>query len=432
MKAFITSLQRTRISSGWLFAFVAAFQVFALASVVSAAAASERSALSSGQNVVFVTSIVTGALLPTSQRCQDPISLLPKDFDASRGDLTGLQKVMACLHLDAYAASTKPLQFNGSDPKNLCSVVWEKGEPQWFDPKERKILALHGTKQKRIPTRAELLAQGFKVRTAPERNAYLLASEKIRNRMAGVCCAGETACLSAMRAVRVTSCVSEADQNPKLVDPCADVNGEYLMSNVEKRELQEFTLGKPRDRVLSGGIVLSPYVFASGNSVAAEATVRHELGHACTVIRRQISALKGAENAMNASESLDAQMSGSCNGSFVNDTAYVGVFNGASADAGEKVLSCLKVQTKKSLEPKSTVFFEETCEGFKLEEGIAEGLSIAGTQNLIPNGYPNRFCRATPSRQHMASAEVLACLLNNDPRLRAKFRSSLGCDGAAQ
>ncbi len=397
----------------------------------AATTASARSSERIGEDVVFLASESARALAPQSSRCAEPENLIPKAFGKD-DPLPGTQKVMACLYLDQFAASSKPLTFTSSDPQNPCSVKWKNGVPLWADPAQRKIMAAHGTAKKVLKSRKQMFAEGYKVRTAEQRRSYLAGIEQIRDQMAPSCCGEDRACLGAMKQLRIAQCSAEGDRDPNKPDSCTYANGYFDLSAEEKATFRDSLVGNPLKAILPGGIVLSPYLDRNGNAVALEATIRHELGHACTSIRRQATILKGGLNAFRSSESLDAQINGACDLGDTNKVAYADILSASSGASAARVFDCVRVLSEKSSDSKSTAFFEESCEASKLEEGMAEAIALSETEPLVPKGFPDRICYGLPSTRHMASADVFACLIRNNPKFRARLSAELSCEGSAR
>ncbi|RYZ87872.1 MAG: hypothetical protein EOP06_11925 [Proteobacteria bacterium] len=410
----------------WIFKFGLSSIMCALFLVPAFAQTNRNGNSESATGLVDVVSLLSEHVSGSKANCSADSLLDPK---SATKPTSRLSNMMVCLQLSAYAESKKELKFNEEDPPNLCttSELWPGGSPPWKTAASRVALAAHGTLSAVPATRASFVASGWKVRTASERDAYLESIETMRDRVATACCGPDQSCGSLMRSIKVMSCVSAADQNSALSDDCTLNNGVYDHTPEQNKALKEIVAGNKGVEVQVGTIILSPYVDAKGNPKAPFATVQHEFGHACSFIKKQIAAKKPETHpGFIAREWMDAWFNNACDaGEEVNRLAYGSMLSNTNLSA--KVFECIAGLPQHSLNPSSSAYFEKSCPLRKMEEAMAEALSIAVTQPLVPNGFPTRFCGASPSRVHPAMADVFACAVKNDGRIRAQLSSAYSC-----
>ncbi|RYZ72189.1 MAG: hypothetical protein EOP05_11290 [Proteobacteria bacterium] len=352
----------------------------------------------------------------------------PKSGAAAKKDVPAMT---VCLHLGAYSAAVAPLTFTPADPVNPCVIhpEWSTGKPPWTVASNRPAMAVHATVKAVAPKRVDVLKNGFRVRGAAERVAYLKSIELRRDEFALSCCGSNSRCTDAMKAVRVLSCSSDADKDPNQPDHCALLSGYFEFNQVEKSNISALVAGNQFTGIQSGSVILSPYVTATGEDYASAKIINHELGHACSFIRRQVGATEilGIDRA-GSNKSLAAWNDGTCGiGSDVDKEAYGPMMNQVGFSL--KVADCISNLARRSTDPASTAFFENSCPASKSEEGMAEAFAISQTKPLVPKAFPNWLCSARPSTRHPAMSDVLACVLKNDASTRQRLAREYGCKG---
>jgi hypothetical protein len=350
-----------------------------------------------------------------------------------------------------------PKKFDTKNPYGLCAPIWKSPVPGWTRPEAQKALQVYGTSDfQPLPRNEYMRLKGFSVLREQGRAALIKQTDDIREGSAKACCGTDSDCLSAMRGVRVSVCSSPADQDPSQPDPCEAVGGSYNLTTKEnavmaltmKDSVTLFSTGLPSQtskvieeaRALLGGtsmlleaypatgeIVLSPYVTSRGEPISEMGTLRHEFGHACSFIKRQIAAKPGKsrarENAMSffmrrgTSCELDPDVHKAAYGSLLKET-------GASRD----VEACLLDLARQSTVETSSAYIPNSCQLNKIEEATAEAFAFY-TLPIMPDSFPDRACSRLPSTKHPASVDVFTCVIKADARKRREFAGKYRCEG---
>jgi hypothetical protein len=361
-----------------------------------------------------------------------------------------------CSVLDHLAKDGRPGLFDTQNPYGLCAPVWGQPLPEWTRPSVQASLQTYASADWIAPTRNQYLAQGFKLLTPDARQTILRDALRLREESTKLCCGSDVACTNLMRQVRVEFCTSEADQDPSKQDPCLFSAGVYALSTVEQAEVAS-TLKNSLDadpgvairrivdeanRTLtangvlfasypvSGGIRLGPYANRNGEAQASPGTLRHEFGHACSFIKRQIEASPGRPSSDHAARTFFDRYGFPC---AINDervrSAYGPLLKTLGAD--DNVELCLIDLAKKSTDPNSSAFIANSCPINKIEEATAEAFSLLSLK-LQPDAYPQRACAMRPSKLHPASTDVFTCIVKGDARIRRRMMAAYACQESAQ
>jgi hypothetical protein len=346
-----------------------------------------------------------------------------------------------------------------------CQSMWKDGTPPWNAwPDVHARASVWASKDFKAPTRNEVLnARGWHPGDPREIDAFLKHAESIRDQTASECCKGlqdeeNAECLSAFHGVEVSVCHDEAaERNPDAPDPCLAKTGGYVLSaeastrigmlltesisvvddamnkaggdmeywREQTRESRKKLPKKPGEHLpIHGGIQFPPFFSGDGISSTPDHMIRHELGHACSDIRRQISAIKpGPQRMAQFFAWLPELGDNFCDLYEPNQEAYKPLFK--DIEGGDSILKCLIKENSDSQSPFHPAHIDKDCPAKKLEEASAEALGFLFNTKEITQSVPYPTCDYNPSRIHQASALVFKCLIRNSQSFKARVERDL-------
>ncbi|MES2857454.1 MAG: hypothetical protein V4692_16405, partial [Bdellovibrionota bacterium] len=229
-----------------------------------------------------------------------------------------------CSIIDSYPAQIRPGQYALAE-KNVCTPIWVKGIAPWQRPENRRALIEYGTSKQKHATTHLNHRRGSRYAT-PQEQVKIIEDAKIeRVKVSAECCGSNVACKAAMDKVEFKFCEQSKDWTKP--DRCLSPVASFYMSNgnlrniidtsiqIAQKNFPKLTLNERRNlesmvekkepRASSefdfspGWVKMTNYVFGEGNTFVSEATLRHELGHACSHVQRQL-ALKDPKRQLGA------------------------------------------------------------------------------------------------------------------------------------
>lgn len=309
------------------------------------------------------------------------------------------------------------------------------------------------------------------------RRHLLRRIDDIRRESADFCCGDDPTCQSAMREVEVSIC--QPSEDPNRPDPCV-FGGSYRMpgagytalyrllrgqqaSRVKMRmnnapaahtdggeksgprvlmELGELvernlkgvrtTLG-PDDRpprLLRGQIVLSSYVDRRRGVEALEPVIRHEFGHACSMIRMQEGALgPDPARALRAVQWLD-RAKRRCESDIDLSEAYLDFWSdlGESRGLGRCLQKLAELNQSGAIDKPCS----NLCPGHYLEEAVGIAFSLlTGDVSGAPGAVFPNTCHHVRDGQHPLVSDVVDCLAQHSSRFRRRLRVTYQCFNAS-
>jgi hypothetical protein len=287
----------------------------------------------------------------------------------------------------------------------------------------------------------------------------------IREDAADLCCQDDVRCKSAMKSVEISLCKPlEGGESP---DPCV-FGGSYTMSGegystifgtIQRtysteagsglREIAEKNLGYyGPNRVtaqfsanpssvrakagptypLTGKIVLTSYVSEKEGLAALIPTLNHELGHACSMIRMQMSAVSkdvSLDKATRAVEWLNL-VKDRCDSNVKLSEAYYDFWEGLGESRG--LAQCLykiaEMNQKQQVDRKC----EKLCPGHYLEEGVGIAFSLLNgdLKGRADSVFPTT-CDHVRDGQHPMVSDVVDCLAQHSERFRRRLSEAYNC-----
>ncbi len=275
---------------------------------------------------------------------------------------------------------------------------------------------------------------------------------EVKNEMAAFCCGKDEACHEAMGSVPVTLCKSKAGKNQP--DPCV-FGGSYQFTASEYRQvfrsLWQDLKGAPRgalsvlqrnlsaedmhmkksevqSTVLPGKIVLSSYININHGIATLEPVLRHELGHACSMIKSQINARRISaepEKAMRALQWLDHSRD-RCEPGLKAPQAYYDFWE--SLGESPSLAKCFYHLAQLNQDQKIDRPCRNICASQVLEEsvGIAFSLLTGELKGQPEAAFPNT-CNHVRDGQHPMVADVVECLSRYSPRFRERMSAAYRC-----
>lgn len=377
-----------------------------------------------------------------------------------------------CTGLETYRQVKQPvsLNFTQSDPPHLCGNYWQDGVSPFLTNKEIifNYAHLNQPKDKQAsnkdgivytgPTRADANREGLIVGTATQIGALLEEAKTELKKMENLCCGEDIICKEALKKVEIDVCRDpKADRDPSLPDACYAYRSSYFYSFQNQDDdnrfmslVEEAAAGTRQyertykfiksqnsgwfskkkspstNSPLAGKIVLSPYFVNS--APYSRHNIRHEIGHACSAIRRQQQILKKNSESSEVAEDWLDQASGECRISRLTGVAMQNVFKTISTS--DRLFKCTLVLAQASTQKGSLGFVSKACPRQQIEEGygyIFDMVANIKDGTIIPSLYPNRICTTRPSDHHPHQVELAKCLFLSEPALLQEAQDKLKC-----
>lgn len=412
------------------------FILWLLIAVAARASAAETAAAAVNASVFEAPEVVAAQLVERASGYAGsaPVACFDQPPGPSSAALERTRKF--CSLLSEYGSSKKPLAGMGAgsaaasgELPNLCSAVWAGGKPPVLTPEQKSVMQKYGTRDRETRSRSAMLADGYAVLTPEQRTANLKVYGRIRDEMASTCCGSDDACSKAVSRVRLLYCSSAADKNPSLKDSCTGEPGSFSLSDAEAKGLDDANTYGRAAAVVSGRIVLNPYIDQSGRLVAAPETFRHEMGHVCSIVRKQLAGAGDSHAAFNTRELMLGQLYGSCS---MPDVMVKPVYDelGRAVSLESGVTDCLRRLAAQADNPKSSLFVKDSCYPARVEEGFAETMAVLGSNPVAPRIFPQRACKSPSSRYHPASWDTFACVARHSAVVRKRLSDAFVCEAA--
>ena len=263
------------------------------------------------------------------------------------------------------------------------------------------------------------MAEPFKARVAA-----------IRRDASNFCCGGDRACAGAMARVAIGYCQSAA--RPGEPDPCV-FGGTYRMAGAAYPAMFA-ELARPdgetsRSFPFAGDIRLTTYAPLDGGVATLEPTLRHELGHACSMIKMQLAANDRAGEREGQRERATKWLEGVKNRCDVNaelSDAYADFWE--SVGESRELAGCFMKLAKANRDGRVDRPCSHLCPGHYLEEaaGVAFSLLTGDLDGGPSASFPNT-CDHVRDGQHPMVGDVVDCLAQHSPRFRARLAAGQRC-----
>lgn len=294
--------------------------------------------------------------------------------------------------------------------------------------------------------------------------ALLRQVEEIRGEAAAVCCGSDGECRASFDRVEISICRPQGDGDAP--DPCV-FGGRYDMSGAsyttmyrslyrlyarpETAELREIAArnlrpdqldplrslpalslaGPDAFRPIGGKIVLTSYVPEKEGYRALDPTIRHEFGHACSMIRMQLAATGGLRvktraRALRAMQWLD-RVKERCSSSGELSEAYYDFWE--SIGETRAFASCIYRLTSLNQQQRIDRPCDRLCPGHYLEEavGIAFSFLTGDLADRTSSPFPNT-CHHVRDGQHPMVSDVVECLGQHSARFRNRVHRAFRCE----
>lgn len=345
-----------------------------------------------------------------------------------------------------------------SENSHVCTPYYKDGKPHWEDPALKLELQTYATKDAIPKSRSDFEKEGYTIATLAQEKELITKLTQIRADLTPSCCGSDTACQEALQSVTLRLCRnSAADNNSNSPDACTLTDGYFQASpsaadqyqilktiyggarteadrayirDVTKRSEAEVdqtlkATGAVRSTVpVPGEVVVSPY-FADGFAKVRDRTLRHEVAHACSSIKRQLSALRGNSDAA-ISLAIQQRRDDVCSLHPKAINAYAHLLE--DVRESRVVSKCLYQLALNSNDPTSYAYVPKSCAGSKLEEGFAIARSLLEAPfPIVPKTFPARECSSLPSTKHPASGAVADCIVRHSTAFRSKLERELKC-----
>jgi hypothetical protein len=392
----------------------------------------------------------------------------PETESERRSEFPEIESIF-CSSLEPYQnfpASTK-LTFQLQDPPNVCVPIWKDGISPYLKPDAKPLnfrenrgnISVKGVAYV-PPTRSEVLARGYSMATDEQMTALRNETELQLGKMIPICCGDDDICKNAMKEVKFEFCRDpEADKDSTKPDGCygnqtssfelitsdSDATSflSFIARLVKPEQQSEFERGYgiPIDQLkddqlsaegalkspLPGRIQLTPY-FKKGVSKASDNLI-HEMGHACSAIRRQSSLFrKNQDSSLIATSFANQALSADCGLTESDIIAYRKVL--APISGSSDLVGCIVDMANASKDRTSSTFVDGACPRKHLEESSAEVYSMISQikhGKLVPGIFPNRLCGSTSSDIHPHVSELFKCILTKTPGTISQLKENLSC-----
>ncbi len=342
--------------------------------------------------------------------------------------------------------------------------MWPSKTPYWQKGDGKKAIAaiVNNRYSSTPPSRKDILAiPGVALASAEDNQKFLQHIRDLRADVMDPCCGKDEECRKAMESVEPYICSESAvNQDPTKEDPCYNRPGSYgggsnsdfqkywnmmmfakdqvkffrpqdiasfkKWADEAKSSIQPELYGKP----IVGNIIVSPYT-DGGERTIGDSSLRHEYGHACSDIQRQLQMYRS--NSISAFNSLlrvyrDPGDPWAC----ALDPTYNQVFQDIldNVPNGYAVMNCVFGIAWQVNNLKSQGFQDGGCPASKLEEGTA--MVFEQLTSISTYSDPDGLCWGVPSHIHPHNSHIFECLLQNSEDFRQKAKKALSCDKVAK
>jgi hypothetical protein len=337
----------------------------------------------------------------------------------------------------------------GNEPQNkpLCSVFW----PNHKAPFEQILKSNPESLNKwsadvKNPSQVEMAASGQKLGSLEEMGQIEKKYFEYRDKLKTECCHNDSTCIQAFQKIPLEFCKSPDD--PKVPDPCAyQGTGTFSMNEEEQIQtwmnlnslttsptpfdLQAKTyltqhpeLATKRGKIAFGHISMSRYFHLTSPNLPY--LFQHELGHACSVIQRQIASLKsqtidkqGEVNAFSMSLYCQNIQPKYANLSIINQFEEKKV--------SSRIEKCIMDRIRnETLNPDDHAYAAKSCFGAKIEEATADIFAAYSSVNGILDTLPFH-CSNYPDPIHIGGFSVVECLSLHSAKYRAQVKTGIQC-----
>lgn len=290
------------------------------------------------------------------------------------------------------------------------------------------------------PTRTEMYKRGqINVITDPKgeplRQGLVAHAEKVRQETTALCCNGDERCEDAMKKVQVQVCKPSVGEN----DPDSCVYGGVYQVPAEEFGQASTRLKKEEAggtfSPATGNITLSSYVSADHGSESVDSVIRHEFGHACSMVKMQLSAAspfwqKLVDQDQRAKADRARQwvddVRNRCDAKAKLPEAYNDFFE--SIGETREFSACIYKLAEMNQKQQVDRTCDKLCPGHYMEEavGITFSLLTGDLSGKVGAVFPNT-CNHVRDAQHPMVSDVMDCLTQHSPRFRAKLRDQYSC-----
>lgn len=296
-------------------------------------------------------------------------------------------------------------------------------------------------------------------------DALMVKAGEIREQSGELCCGENQVCKEAMASVEVSLC--EPQSNPEVPDPCA-FGGYFQMSGANYTRIfraiyRQYSGGdgeglrqtavqnlSPSEvtrlqqesgsgvlapfRLIGGKIVLSSYVSRDSGIKSIEPTLRHEFGHACSMIRMQAAALSGVSSETMGKAARAVQWLDQVKHRCVIDQQLPEAYYDFWKDLGEsrEMAACLYRLAEANQTQRIDRTCERLCPGHYIEESVGIAFSLlSGDLSGAPGAVFPNTCNHVRDGQHPMVSDVADCLARYSPRFRARLHETYKCSERA-
>lgn len=291
------------------------------------------------------------------------------------------------------------------------------------------------------PTRLEMYKRGqINVFTdpkgAPLKKDLEDHAEEIRQETTSICCNGDLKCEEAMKKVQVNICKPSVGEDQP--DSC-------VYGGVYQVPAEEFALASTRlKKTESGGtfspatgnITLSSYVSAEKGARSVDSVIRHEFGHACSMVKMQLAAASPFwQKLVNQEQRKKADrarvwvddVKDRCDANAKLPEAYYDFWEsvGETKEFAGCIYKLAELNQKQSVDRSC----EKLCPGHYLEEAVGITFSLlTGDLSGQPGAVFPNTCNHVRDAQHPMVSDVMDCLTQYSPRFRDRLRKQYSCD----
>lgn len=331
------------------------------------------------------------------------------------------------------------------------ATVTEIGVPQWSDTVREKPQSVdkHSAAFEGDKSPEQMANEGKTLATPGDLQTMETSFVSLRNGMADRCCGTNSECLSSFKAVRIQFCTNpRAVTHPNEPDRCTGRDSGFYTTTGDEHIMRWwnlYILSLPQNHhepnraallqkypqlrgrlgsVAPGFISVSRYDRA--DQLDTQWTFRHELGHACSSIRRQMAVRDSTQ--LRAGDDYNPDPKELCRykeGGYQQFT-FLGEY--LRPENSRAVGTCLSTAIRNEVRNKNDqAYMRNACYGSKIEEGIAETFALltADKDQIFQN--LNNSCSYPPSPVHFSGYKIIQCLVENSPQFRNKILAAPVC-----
>ena len=352
----------------------------------------------------------------------------------------------------AFCTDIKNLRENREAVnKPLCSAFWTDGNAWWKKITEKNPESLNkNSGEYKDPSRRDMLKAGYTFASEAQLVKINEEFSNMKARTAIQCCGSDQRCITTYMATSLRFCSDpKSEQDETAPDPCASSGSAYFTVD-RKTQLTYFanynhwermppeTLAQIMDQMKMNGepnfvvgsinpgyISLNRYISPRGKS--DDYTYRHELGHACNFVRRQLAVKDGVTN-YSMKDSVVTEMAEYCKQSSQPSYDFTMLDNAYKGKNTSPLKNCIQQGIEEETNnTKDYAYIPNACFNSKIEEATADAFSALTAQKNEAGRLIWTLCTNSPSAIHYSGYKTLECVMKYAPEMNTVIADGIEC-----